>query len=208
MPCQYLDWLWNGKLFLRLPLTSDVFWWKESQTGPFGSSVVLWKSGLRVCCWWMEHLGATKVHVPTKLPSHSSWPRRQGVSCKAGCCACKGMGEKFEWTLIRNKFEDPQYLSSGRRCTLLGNTSSLSCSDEGQIREKRNSSIQTAALLLQCTAKNKNLVLVQAEASQAKLDFIITFHLFSWHCLVPVRLLDNPFFFSFCCVFFHPLTFI
>lgn len=117
-------------------------------------------SGLVVCCWLTELLGATRVHVLAKLPSHPPWLRQQSLFCKAGCYACKGMGERFEWTLIRNKFEDLQYLSSVRRYTLLGNTSSSSCSDEGQTREKRNSSIQTAALPLSCSPLPSTIYLV------------------------------------------------
>ena len=161
LPWQCMD-FWIGKFYLMLALTSGSFWWKERQSGPFGTSVVLWKSGLVVCCWWIELFGATRVHVPTKLPSHPPWLRQRSLSCKAGCYACKGMGEQFEWTLIRNKFEDLQYLSSVRRYTLLGNTSSSLCSNEGQTREKRNSSFQTAALPLSCSPlpNTINLVLV------------------------------------------------
>lgn len=102
--------------------------------------------------------GPSRVHVPAQLPSHPSWPRQQSLSCKAGCYACKGIGEQSEWTLIRSKFEDIQYLSSVRRW----NISSSSCSDECQTRDKRNSSTENAVLPLSCSPlpSTLNLVLV------------------------------------------------
>lgn len=158
LPWQCLDWLWKGKFFLTLALTSDFF---NGRRGSQGLLAPVWYSD-RVVLWFAAD-GWSFLGLPGCMCQRSCHPvplgRDSKVSCKAGCYVCTETGEQFEWTLIRNKFEDLQYLSSGRRYTLLGNTSSSSsCPDEGQTREKRNSSSNCCtSLLLQTTAKHNKL---------------------------------------------------
>lgn len=177
------------------------FKWQDLPAGtdPCGTQRVT----LVLCCWWIKIFGSARVHVPAKPASHPSRPRP--ASCKAVAMILREQGS------TRNEPWSGASLKTSSVCLWLEDKTHFQeihlpprAATKARPEEKETATLPLSGSPLPSTI---NLVLVQTKISQTKFDFIITFHLFSWHCLIPVRLPDNPFFFSFCRGFFHPLRF-